>query len=95
MPHHHPCKLRHHQEPNMDLLLEYEATSKPLKSVEWVKSHQDAETPWETLGDLNSLKPSSSAVLNIWCNKQAAKASNIGNSMPDDIYTFKKWAVYI
>ncbi len=56
----------------MDLLLEHNAnTSTVTKKPSWVHSHQDKDTPWETIEDLLELKLSSEATLNVWCDKRA------------------------
>jgi hypothetical protein len=88
-------RLKHHCAANIDLYLEYEAAAKPLqRTVEWVRSHQDRETPWETVDDLGKLKLSSVATLNVWCNKQADKARIMSSTLPDPVvYPAEKWAL--
>ncbi len=90
-------KLGHHREKNVDLFLEYEHATKPLqRQVDWVKSHQDDDTPWESIDDLVDLKLSTAATLNCWCDKQANIARTQFIMHADaDVYPAEKWALYI
>lgn len=92
-----PQRIRLHSEPNLDLLLEYDAAARSLqRSVDWVKSHQDKDTPWTNLMELEQLKLSPAATLNVWCDKQAGIARTHTTSFPDvDIYPNEKWALFI
>jgi hypothetical protein len=77
-------KIGHHREANSDLYMEYMNASKPIKKkVEWVKSHQDKDTPWSTIQELKDLKLSTAATLNVWCDKQANVARSQYQSYPD------------
>jgi hypothetical protein len=43
-------KLNHHRNANVDLYLEYEKAANQLhRTVTWVQSYQDHDTPWENL----------------------------------------------
>jgi hypothetical protein len=48
-----------------------------------VASHQDDDTPWDTIVDLQSLKPSPEATLNALCDKKAEEACLTNQSYPD------------
>lgn len=87
-------KINHHREANSDLHMEYVHASKSLThQVEWVKSHQDKDMPWSTTQDLNDLKLSTAATLNVQCNKQANIACSKSSTYADaKVYPNECWA---
>ncbi len=89
-------KLRSHRDPNADLFMEYHAVTSTFNpKVHWVRSHQDKDTPLETIEDLKELKLSPEATLNMWCDKQAEIACQEDISYPDaDILPAEKWALF-
>ncbi len=65
------------------------------KTVQWVKSHQDDDTPWTTNSDLIDLKLSPEATLNVWCDRQANEAHTGHQSFPDaEVLPAEKWALF-
>jgi hypothetical protein len=91
-----PRKLRTHRDPNSDLLLEYNATSRNMpKQMHWVASHQDEGIQWTTSEELKMLKLSHESKLNIWCDKMAGEARQLDQSYPDaEVLPSEKWALY-
>jgi hypothetical protein len=92
----HSNRLRDHQQPNTDLYLEFHHYTRTLnKKIEWVKGHQDSGKDWEQITDLQHLKLSSAAYMNIWCDHQANAARQSSTSAPEaDVLPSKKWAVF-
>lgn len=80
----------------MELFLNYASRSKSLsRKVEWVKSHQDDDSPWNTIEELQSLKLLLNAKLNIWCDKMAGEACKQNVSQLEaNVLPTEKWAVY-
>lgn len=77
-------KLCDHRQSNQDLYLEYHHHAHDLnKKVEWVKGHQDSGKEWENITDLQHLRLSSAAYMNIWCNRQADIARKSCTFIPD------------
>jgi hypothetical protein len=89
-------KLRSHRDPNSDLFAEYNSVACTLKpKVLWVRSHQDNDTPWDTIEELKELKLSPEATLNVWCDRQAEIACQEDITYPDaDILPSEKWALF-
>lgn len=91
-----PRKMKSHREPNIDLLLEYQTTTKNMqKQNHWVGSHQDKDTPWDTTTELLDLKLSPEATLKVLCDKMATDARLNNTSFPDaDVLPSEKWALF-
>jgi hypothetical protein len=53
------------------------------RQAHWVSSHQDEGTPWESITDLQALKLSPEATLNVFCDKESRKARVVHQSYPD------------
>jgi hypothetical protein len=65
-------RLKHHREPNIDLLIEFKhATKGHHVKIEWMPGHQDKDKPWETIHDLEKMNLSNSAIMNTLCDKIA------------------------
>ncbi len=63
--------------------------------MEWVKHHQDDDSPWNIIEELQSLKLLLNAKLNIWCDKMAGEACKQNVSQLEaDVLPAEKWAVY-
>lgn len=68
-------KLHDQRQPNIDLWLGYEKSTKHLnKKAEWIRGHQDDNREWMDITDLRDLSLSPAAYLNIWCDCQAEVA---------------------
>jgi hypothetical protein len=79
-------KLGHHRDPNVDLFLEYEkATLK--RQVNWVNSHQDEETPWESINDLAALKLTTAVTLNCLCDNILLQYQKVIGQLDKNIHT--------
>jgi hypothetical protein len=89
-------QLRDHREPNFDLFFEYRTASQGIKkTIQWVKSHQDAATPWETYKDLLDLQLSTEATLNVMCDHMANEAHKNSLTYPEaEILPSEKWAIF-
>jgi hypothetical protein len=65
-------------------VLQYKNETQSLSlTSSWVKSHQHDNKEWQTIDDLKSLKLSSDASLNVWCDHQANIAQQHAQSWPD------------
>lgn len=91
-----PTKLKTHREPNTDLFLEYNYATRGMhKESHWVASHQDKDTPWDTIEELKGLKLSHEANLNVLCDQMAENMRMQSQSYPDaDVLPSEKWALF-
>ncbi len=89
-------KIKSHRDPNTDLLLEFQVTTKHMhKQLHWVGSHQDKDTPWDTTDDLLNLQLSPEATLNVLCDKMAMEARLVNLSDPEaDVLPSEKWTLF-
>jgi hypothetical protein len=89
-------RLHHHCESNMDLMMEYASIKQEIQiKSEWVKGHQDNKLKWSTLPELQQLKLSNAAKLNILCDSRATAAQASFISDPEgEVLPSEKWAVY-
>jgi len=87
--------LRHHCQPDMDILLQNHAITKhPTVKYSWVKAHQDKKK-WDSLDDYISLDLGRDATCNIWWDRlmEVAYSTSVPNADPDPLPA-EVWAVY-
>jgi hypothetical protein len=89
-------KIKHHREPNMDLLMEYKAATENLQvTTHWVQSHQDKDTPWYDFSELKDLRLPMDATVNVWCDKLAEQNQLKDTSFPAiSVLPSEKWALF-
>jgi hypothetical protein len=94
--HTHINRLKHHRDPNIDLLLEYTAARNDIQiKSEWIHGHQDKDMEWSSIEELTNLPLSNSAIMNVWCDYKAEMARHTHFSHPDaEVLPNEKWAIF-
>ena len=76
-------------------MIEYRAATKGrLVKNEWIPSHQDKGREWTTINDLQQMKLPNSAILNIWCDKEANTARQQYLTQCAEVYPNERWALF-